>query len=205
MEKSLKIILIILVFLILGIAIHYDFLSKVPFVSNYYENAVLTVNTRRGTANISLNGKDYGQTPTSITNLREGGYTVELEKITESPETYPNQSFYLELYRNTEAIIDIEIAPNNFKSGHILFYSPIPKTSRNEGAISIRSDVKNYDILINNERTAKNDLISHKLKPDEYDIQIISEGYESLEFPAIVREGYDLNIRIYLLPIPISF
>ncbi len=205
MTKSLKITLIILAFLTLGLFMHFDLFSGLPFVHNFYENSVLTVNTRRGIANIYIDGIDYGQTPTSISNLAQGGYTVELEKISENPETYEKESFYIELYRNTEAVIDIEIAPDGFKSGHILFYSPMPRTFNQEGAVSMRADINDYEVLINDERIDKDKIISYKLEPEEYDIKIMSEGYESLEFPAIVREGYDLNIRVYLLPIPISF
>ena len=205
MAKSLKITLIILAFLALGISLHFDVFSGLPFVRNFYENAVLSVNTRRGLANIYIDGVDYGQTPTSISNLKQGGYTVELEKISENPNIYGKESFYIELHRNTEAVIDIEIAPDGFKSGHILFYSPMPRTFNQEGAISIRADINNYEVLINNERVDKDSAISYKLKPGEYDITVKSEGYESLEFPAIVREGFDLNIRVYLLPIPITF
>jgi hypothetical protein len=205
MGKYLKIILIALAFLALGVSMHFNLLTRLPLVRNFYENAVLTVNSRRSPANIYLDGVDYGQTPLTIPNLPEGGHTVELERISESSDTYPKQSFYIELYPNTEAVIDVEIAPNNFKSGHILFYSPMPRTFNQEGALSIRSDVSNYEILIDDERIDKSDIISYKLEPNEYDIKVTSEGYESLEFPVIVREGYDLNVRVYLLPIPIVF
>ncbi len=205
MAKFLKITSILLIFLALGVSMHFGVFSNLPLVRDFHKNAVLTVNTRRGVADIYLDGVDYGQTPTSITNLAQGGYTVELEKITESSDTYPKQSFYIELYRNTEAVIDIEIAPNNFKSGHILFYAPIPKTFNQEGAISIRSDLRDYEIRINNERVEQKNVITYKLKPGEYEIEVSSDGYESIEFPAIVREGYDLNVRVYLLPIPMNF
>ncbi len=205
MAKFLKITSIILVFLALGASMHFGIFSNLPIIRDFQKNAVLTVNTRRGVADIYLDGVDYGQTPTSITNLAQGGYTVELKKITENPDIYPTQSFYIELYRNTEAVIDIEIAPNDFKSGHILFYAPIPRTFNQEGAISVRSELRDYEIRINDERVDKENIIGYSLEPGEYEIKVSSDGYEPIEFPAIVREGYDLNIRVYLLPIPINF
>lgn len=205
MTKSLKITLIILAFFVLGLSLHFDLFSGLPLVRNFYENAVLSVNTRRGIANIYIDGIDYGQTPTTISNLKQGGYNVELEKISESSDIYEKESFYIEIYRNTEAVIDIEIAPDSFKSGHILFYSPMPRSFNQEGAVSVRADINDFEVLINDERIGGESLISYKLEPDEYDIKVRAQGYESLEFPVIVREGYDLNIRVYLLPIPMNF
>ena len=205
MSKSVKITLIVIAFLILGTLMHFGAFSNLPFIQNFHENAVLTINTRRGTSNVYLDGKDYGQTPTSITNLSQGNYNVELEKITEGDGIYPTQSFYIELYRGTEAVIDVEIGPDNFKSGHVLFYSPTPVTFGQKGSISIRSNTSDYELFINNERINEDRVISYRLEPDEYDLRVTSQGYESLEFPVIVRDGYDLNIRVYLLPIPIAF
>lgn len=208
MSKLWKIILIIIVFLLLGLLLHYGIFEKIvertPLVKNIYQNSLLTVNTRRGVAKISLNGIDYGQTPQTITNLSEGEYLVELEKISETT-IYPKETFFIELHRNTEAVIDIEIAPGGFKSGHILYYSPMPKALSKNGALTLRGDIKNYDIFINDSKVDPEEILSYQLTPNEYDIKVVAKGYESLEFPIIIREGYNLNVRVYLLPIPIAF
>ncbi len=205
MSKILKIIFTILALLVLGLFLHFDILYKLPYIRDFHENSVLTINSRRGISNIYVNEIDYGETPQSISNLPEGGYNVELERISENSETYQKQSFYVELHRNTEAVIDVEIAPNNFKSGHILYYSPIANVTSSYGAITVRSDLDNFNVLIDERDFEKEDLVSFRLKPKEYDIVVNADGYENLEFPAIVREGYDLNIRVYLLPKPIVF
>ncbi len=208
MNKSVKIILIILAFLGLGILLHFGvfekLLSYTPFVKNLYNNSVLTINTRNGIAEVTINGQEYGQTPQSISNLPEDKYLVELEKITEEKDTYKKQSFYIELFRNTEAIVDIEIGPDDFKSGHILYYSDMGKSLNKNGALTIRSDINDYEVLINDDKVSKDKLFSYQLKPNEYKIKVISNGYESLEFPIIIREGFNLNVRVYLLPIPIK-
>ncbi len=205
MNRIWKSTLILLAFLVLGLLIHFGFFESIlknfSFLG-HYNNSVLTVNTRRSNAKILLNGVDYGQTPQSITNLPEGEYLVELERVSETP-IYLKESFFVELHSNTEAVVDIEIAPEGFKSGHILYYTPI--VPDNIGAISMRGDIDKYDIFINKEKFDSEDLLFYKLKPKEYTIEVSSEGYESLEFPVIVREGYNLNIRVYLLPIPVSF
>lgn len=205
MSKILKIFFTILALAILGLFLHFDVFYQLPYISNFHENSVLTINSRRGISNIYVNETDYGETPQSISNLPEGGYNVELERISESSDVYQKQNFYVELHRNTEAVIDVEIAPNNFKSGHILYYSPIANVTSNYGAITVRSDLDDYDVTIDGKDFEQEELVSFRLKPKEYDIVVKADGYEGLEFPAIVREGYDLNIRVYLLPKPIVF
>ena len=205
MGKFLKISLIILGFLLLGLFLHFELFYKLPFANKLQDNAVLSINTRRGIATVYLDGVDKGETPLTIPNLPEGGHTVELEKVSENSEIYPKQNFYVELYPNTEAVIDVEIAPDSFKSGHILYYSPLAGRAGQEGAISIRGDLPNYNVKIGGMEIEKSELSSYKLEPKEYDIVVSAKGFEPLEFPAIVREGYDLNIRIYLLPIPMDF
>ena len=123
MKNSVKILLAIILLTALGLALHFEvFNNFLPF-RNLDKNSVLSVNTRRGNARVWINGQDYGQTPQSISNLPDGDYSIELERDSES-SIYSKQSFYIELHQNTEAVVDIELAPGDFKSGHILYYSP---------------------------------------------------------------------------------
>jgi hypothetical protein len=39
----------------------------------------------------------------------------------------------------------------------------------------------------------------------EYNLQITADGYESLDIPILIEEGYLLNVKTYLFPIPIIF
>jgi hypothetical protein len=206
MKKVWKILLT--TFGLIGLALILHFVPFGNIKSNLFffqKNCTLTVNSRNGEARIYINGKEYGTTPQSVTNLSEGSYTVELERIAEEENIYTKQTFSLELHRNTEAVINIEIAPGNYKSGHVLYYTPMPQMATRMGAITVSSDVKNHNVWINNERISQDELILHQLNPDEYDIKIDGNGYESIEFPVIVREGYNLNIVAYLLPIPLAF
>jgi hypothetical protein len=209
MKKSVKTILIILSFFAFGLLLHFGVFEKLlnstPFVKDYYNNGILTINTRNGIAEVTVNGQQYGQTPQSISNLPEEKYLVELEKVSEDSNLYKKQSFYIELFRNTEAIIDIEIGPDDFKSGHILYYTEMSRSASNKGALTLRTDLQDYEVSIDNEKIDKEKLFTYLLDPKEYDIKISSNGHESLEFPIIIRDGYNLNVRIYLLPIPIKF
>jgi hypothetical protein len=38
-----------------------------------------------------------------------------------------------------------------------------------------------------------------------YDLQLGAEGHEDLDIPILIEEGYLLNVKAYLFPIPIIF
>jgi hypothetical protein len=208
MNKTARILLIIFSIIALATILHFvpsteKLLSRAPIIREFYNNTVLIVTTSKGRANVSVNGKSYGQTPLTIENLGEGRHLVELEKVTESEGVYEKQHFYVNLHRNTESIVDIEIAPDNFKSGYILFYASAPRNVDGKGYLTVQSDLNNYVIFLNKESMGNQS--SHQLTPGEYLLRVEAKGYESIEFPVIVREGYNLNTKVYLLPIPINF
>jgi hypothetical protein len=204
MKNSFKIIIIILGFVALGLVLHFELFNNFSLIKDFNKNSVLSINTRRGSAKVWINGQDYGQTPQSISHLPDGEYLIELERESEN-NLYPKQSFYIELHQNTEAIVDIELAPGDFKSGHILYYSPAARTLKKVGSVTIRSNLHDFDVKINGERVGRDDLIGYQLNPNEYEVEVTAYGYESLEFPVIIRDGYNLNVRVYLLPIPVNF
>ena len=208
MNKTAKTLLIIFGVIGLATILHFapswdKLLNRVPIFGELYGNTVLIITTSKGRANVYVNEKSYGQTPLTIENLGEGRHLVELEKVTEYEDIYEKQQFYVNLHRNTESIIDMEIAPNNFKSGYILYYTTAPRKADGKGYLTVQSDLNNYSIFLNQENMGNQS--SYQLAPGEYELRAEAEGYESLEFPVIVREGYNLDTTIYLLPIPIDF
>ncbi len=203
MKIFTKILLLLPLLIALGLALHFEIFNNFLPFRNLDKNSVLSINTRRGNARVWINGQDYGPTPQSISNLPDGDYLIELERDSEA-SIYPRQSFYIELHRNTEAIVDIELAPHDFKSGHILYYSPTARTLQKTGSLTIRSNVNNYEVNVGGTRISEDELVNYKLDPKEYDVEVKAKGYEPLEFPIIIREGYNLNIRVYLLPIPVE-
>ena len=100
-------------------------IGKLPFINQFYNNTTLEILTKRGKARVWVNEKDYGETPTTIENLPEGTYLIELEKIEEGNSFYEKQTFQIELTRNTSARVDLEIGPDNLLHGIILYYTPI--------------------------------------------------------------------------------
>ena len=206
MNKTIKIILIILVFIVLSIILHFNpvenFRDKLSLLDSLYQGTVLTITSKRGNLDITIEGEDYGRTPTSIENLDPGQYLIELEKDTESEDLYEKETFLVNLYPNTESIISLEIAPRGFKSGHILYYTSSTSNLEKEGELSINTNVNESQIYIDEQSVRGK---THHLESGEYEVDIRAKGYESIEFPIIIREGYNLNADVYLLPIPISF
>ncbi len=206
MSNTIKIILIILGLILLSVILHFNplenLVGKVPFLGGLYDKTVLTITSKRGTLNITIDDKDYGQTPTSIEDLKPGQYTVRLERDTDSEDLYEEESFLINLYPNTESIISLEIAPEGFKSGHILYYTSNTNDLDNRGELTITSNAHNTDIYINKTNIQEN---TQFLEPGEYEIKAQAKGYEPIEFPVIIREGYNLNTDIYMLPIPVDF
>lgn len=180
------------------------FLSKLPIIKNIYNNTTLSINTKGGEANININEKDYGSTPLEIKDLPSGEYTVVLSKISESENFYQNHSFDIYLTQNTESRIDIEIGPNNFLYGSILYYTSIPKNSSNTGLLTVTSSPLNAKVTLDGEVLSNTPLSGYQLTQGQYTVRISKEGYEEVKAPVIIREGYHLNIKGFLLPIPLT-
>jgi len=179
-------------------------LGRIPFIKEAYNNTTLSINLKNGDANVSINGKDYGQTPLEIKDLSSGEYTVVLSKIVDSESFYEDHSFDIYLAQNTEARIDIEIGPNSLLHGVILYYSSIPKGSENTGLLTITSSPFDTKISLDGEFLSNSPLSGYLLTKGQYTIKMSKTGYEEVEAPVIVREGYHLNVKGFLFPIPLT-
>jgi len=179
-------------------------LQRLPFISEIYNNTSLTISSKKGKAEVKINNKNYGETPVSIDNLPEGSYTVELNKISAEENFYETSSFQVELFRNTESLIEIEIAPKGLQSGYVMYYTKSPGTTKEKGHITLAASPSISNIYLDDEFFSSNPANAVELKTREYQIRVSADGYEEIRFPVIIREGYNLNIRSYLLPIPIT-
>ena len=47
-------------------------------------------------------------------------------------------------------------------------------------------------------------LTNLELNDGEYQIKVEAGGYQEIQIPVFVREGYQLNLKIYQFPIPIG-
>lgn len=181
-----------------------EIISKIPFLNKFYNNTTVEIVTQKGKAKIWINGEDYGETPNKIENLPEGAYTIELEKIAEDNSFYKKQSFQIELTKNTSARIDLEIGPEDLLQGFILYYTP-SKVSSGDGFLTITSNTEDAKIYLDKEFIKRAPVSNIPLKDNQYEVKITSNGYENVEVPIFIRSGYQLNLKTYHFPIPITF
>lgn len=178
-------------------------IGQLPFLNRFYNNTSLEIVTQRGKAKIWINEKDYGETPVTVQDLPEGDYLVEMEKIAPEDAFYKKHSFNIELTKNTTARMDIEIGPEDLLHGSILYYSPM-KTSPDKGYLTVTCSTNDSKIYVNGEFTNRASLTNIELEKGEQKIKVENEGYIGIELPVNIRENYQLNLKIYQLPIPIS-
>ena len=178
-------------------------IGQLPFLNRFYNNTSLEIVTQRGKAKIWINEKDYGETPVTVQDLPEGDYLVEMEKIAPENAFYKKHSFNIELTKNTTARMDIEIGPEDLLHGSILYYSPM-KTSPDKGYLTVTCSTNDSKIYVNGEFTNRASLTNIELEKGEQKIKVENEGYIGIELPVNIRENYQLNLKIYQLPIPIS-
>jgi len=191
---------IILYFLPLG-----EILGNIPLIKSFYNNTSIEIITEKGKAQVVINNKDYGQTPTTIENLPEGKYTVELKKIAEDNTFYQKQIFEIELAKNTSARVDLEIGPENILNGTILYYTSVPHTAPGKGLVTITSSATDAKVYIDKEYIGTSPVTNLELKDYQYQIKVSAIGYEDIEIPVFVRAGYQLNLKTYHFPIPVNF
>lgn len=178
-------------------------IGQLPFLNRFYNNTSLEIVTQRGKAKVWINEKDYGETPVTVQDLPEGDYLVEMEKIAPEDAFYKKHSFNIELTKNTTARMDIEIGPEDLLHGSILYYSPM-KTSPDKGYLTVTCSTNDSKIYVNGEFTNRASLTNIELEKGEQKIKVENDGYIGIELPVNIRENYQLNLKIYQLPIPIS-
>ncbi len=179
-------------------------IGKIPLISRFYNNTTLEIVTQRGKAKIWVDGKDYGETPSKIENLPEGKYLIEIEKIVESDSFYKKHAFQIELTKNTSARIDLEIGPEDLLQGSILYYTP-SKVSSEGGFLTVTSNTDDAKIYIDKEFVKRTPVTNIPLKSNQYEVKVTSQGYENVEIPILIRDGYQLNLKTYHFPIPVIF
>lgn len=201
---------LIIILFVLGLSILLFFLpvnrliGRLPYINQFYNNTTLEISTKRGLARVWVDGEDYGQTPTTIENLPEGTYLVELERIEQGNSFYERQSFQVELTRNTSARIDVEIGPENLLHGTILYYTPV-RTSSNEGFFTIVSNVDDARIFVDGEFIRVTPITNLSLSENQYEIRVLAPGHEDVEIPVLIRDNYSLNLKTFHFPIPVLF
>jgi len=209
MKKNKTALIIIILVLVLTIILYFlplnQLIGSLPFVNQFYNNTTLEITTEKGIAKVWIDGKDYGETPTTIENLPEGTYLIELERITgQDSSFYEKQAFQIDLTRNTSARIDLEIGPDNLLHGVLLYYTPI-RTSSQEGFLTVISDAETSRVFLDGEFLKETPITNLSLRENQYEIKVIPSGHEEVEIPVLIRNNYALNLKTFHFPIPVSF
>lgn len=209
MKNNKTAIIIVGCILVLSLFFYFIPINKIigslPVIKRFYNNTTLEINLQNGKAKIWVNGKEYGETPQEIENLKEGEYTVELEKIVSEETFYKKQTFKIPLYKNTTSRIDLEIGPENILHGSIMYYSPEPKISNLDGFLTVTSNAQKAKLYIDGEYLNDLPMTEIKLKENQYQVKISALGYMDVEVPIIIRKGYLLNLKTFNFPIPVNF
>lgn len=209
MKKIKAVPIVVLATVVISILLYFlpseGLASRLPFLNRFYTNTILEIITINGKAKVSIDGQDYGETPVTINELSPGDYTVELEKISSVDGFYKKETFNVKLSKNTTSRVEMEIGPAGIIHGAILYYSPQNSLNDMQGTLSVLSDVEDSKIYLDGEYIKKAPVIAHNLTAKEYELEVKSEGYETLTIPILIEEGYLLNVKTYLFPIPIIF
>lgn len=208
MKKSKSALIIVLIVLLLSVLLYFvpskELFSKIPLVRSIYKNTQLEIFTPNGKSKVTVNNKEYSQTPTTITDLVEGEYDVTLEKEAPVDGFYKPHTFKVQLTRNTTSTINIEIGPDEYIYGSIIYYTKT-NIKTDKGILSVTSNVPDSRIFLDDEYLKGSPITNFQLNEGEYKIKIIAPGYKSVEIPVIVSAKKTLNIQAYLLPIPVNF
>lgn len=209
MKNRKTVLIIVITILVISVILYFlplgKILGNIPLLNVFYNNTSMEIIVEKGKAQVQVNDKDYGQTPVTIENLKEGKYTVELSKIANDDTFYENQTFEVEISKNTSARIDVEIGPENILNGTILYYTEAANAARGKGLLTITSSADDAKVYIDKEYTGTSPVTNFALSDNQYQIKVSAKGFEDIEIPVFVRSGYLLNLKTYHFPIPVNF
>jgi len=209
MKNRKTVLIIVITILVVSIILYFlplgKILGNIPLLNMFYNNTSMEIIVEKGKAQVQINDKDYGQTPVTVENLKEGKYIVELSKIADDDTFYENQTFEVEISKNTSARIDIEIGPDNILNGTILYYTEATNTQRGKGLVTITSSVEEAKVYVDKEYLGTSPIANLELADNQYQVKVSAQGYEDVEIPVFVRTGYLLNLKTYHFPIPVNF
>ena len=182
-----------------------DIAKNLPVLETFYKNTTLEITTPNGKATVKINGKNYGETPATITELVADEYEVELTRISESGSFYKPHIFNVKLTKNSTSRINMEIGPDDNLHGFIVYYTQDNTTGENKGKLILTSNADNAKAIISSKYEENIPLTNLELNAGEYNVKITAPSFEDLEFPIVIREKQILNVKGYQFPIPVSF
>ncbi len=209
MKKPKTAFILIILVILLSIFFFFfplkDISKNIPIIRSFYRNTTLEITTPNGKASVEIDGKEYGETPSNITNLVSGEYQVQLTRESQEGGFYKPHLFNIELTKNSTSRINIEIGPDDNLHGFILFYTEDNTIKKGYGRLTLTSNADDTRIFVNKEYQDTTPITNLTLAQGEYNIKLETKDFEDLEFPIVLREGHVLNIKGYQFPIPITF
>lgn len=181
-----------------------DLVQRLPFTEDLYSKGSLVVNSRNGISTVLIDGEEFGETPLELADIDPGSHTITLSRaLVEEDSFYNTQTFFIELEPNTEAIIDIELGPRGAIAGYVLYYNQAPSRQA-DATISVNADPKGSNLFLDGEFISSVPVYSETLSDGDHTITVEHELYEDVSFPIVARDGFNLNITVYQLPIPLN-
>ncbi len=197
--------LVVLVSLLLFFLPPEDLFRHIPILNSLYKNTTLEITVPNGKATVEIDGEEYGETPVNIQSLVAGEYDVTLKRVSLEENAYKPHTFRVNLTKNTTSRINVEIGPDDNIHGTILYYTEDPSFDSHKGRLTITSNIPNSKAYMNSEFLKFTPITRLDVTEGEFDIKVESNNYESVSLPVVIRSGYTLNIKAYLLPIPVIF
>jgi hypothetical protein len=212
MKKTVTIIIIFLILTLITIGLIFyqplDILKSLPFLNKLYTNTTLSINSPRGKAKITVDGKDSGQTNQTLNDLPEGKHLVTLSRIIDDQSSkdkfYKETTFPIELTNNSESLINVEIGPDGVNYGYMLYYTVLNSYESEKSYLTVNSPVGITDISLDNVFISTTPVNRMEMKPTSFKLTASLQGYQNVELPIITRKGYNLNVFVYLYPIPVE-
>ena len=170
------------------------------FTSSTSNNrGTLTITSRNGSANITLNSEDLGSTPLNDFEIDSGEHDITITRESASEGFYNPFQVPITVAPSTQSVIDIEIGPSSYKHGFVLYYLDDTSKSDNTGTLYI--DPTPFDARITVDSEIHTEQLI-QLNEGEYQVKFEREGYEDLTVPVVINPGLNLNLRTYQMPIP---
>lgn len=206
-DKLLTTILAIIALSLLTGALFFLPLDKItdsiPFLKDLKNNSSLIITGKNNKLSVEIDGEDYGETPLVLNTLPLGQHKITLKRIsTQKDNFYEEVELLVELNRDTEAVIEIEIAPAGVYTGYVLQYTTSPFGDK-KAYLSVTSNA-NSTIVLDGKELGASPLTISEIEPGERILQVSADGYEDLEIPLVATKGFNLNVSAFLYPIPMT-
>jgi len=189
-----KILIYILALVGLGLLLYFG-RGVILGIGNLGGKAGLSVSTRNGAAEVFLNNTQIGASPLEIKTVKPGENKVTLKS---GSKRYESSFTFIP---NWHVVVIRDLGTSDvFSSGQNTW---MEKTT-DGSMLSVISEPAGASVYIDNTEIGKTPYSSNKLTEGEYDLRVVSPGYEEEAGRIKIAKGFKLNISAKLFPIPVK-